>query len=144
MQLSKRTQYGIRALICFADAYEGGFLQAKELSAREKLPPKFLESILHALTRAKFLTSKIGANGGYRLARDPKNITLGDIIARLEERQFDEQDPAPPNERPGEAAVRRVQGKLEEAVHKVLSSTTLADLADEVSQQTRTGQMYYI
>src|SRR4051812_27783756 len=130
MQLSKRTQYGIRALICFADAYEGGFLQAKELSAREKLPPKFLESILHALTRAKFLISKIGANGGYRPARDPKDITLGEIMTRLEERQFDEQAPALPNERPGEAAVRKVQAKLEEAMHQVLTTTTLADLAE--------------
>jgi len=142
MQLSKRTQYGIRALICFADAYEGGFLQSKELSAREKLPPKFLESILHALTRAKFLISKIGANGGYRLARDPKDITLGDIIMRLEDRQFDEHAPAQPNERPGEAAVRRVEAKLEAAVREVLNNTTLADLADEVAQQS--GQMYYI
>ena len=71
MQLSKRTQYGIRAMICLADAYERGFLQTKELSSREQLPTKFLESILAALTRGKFLTSKIGVTGGYRLARAP-------------------------------------------------------------------------
>src|ERR1041385_5027633 len=58
MLLSKRTQYGIRALVCFAEAYERGYLQARELSKREKLPPKFLESILNALTRADYLVSK--------------------------------------------------------------------------------------
>lgn len=144
MQLSKRTQYGIRALVCFADAYERGPLQARELSKREKLPPKFLESILHALTRAKFLVSKIGANGGYRLAKPPAEITIGDIILRLEGRHFDDQDPAPPGERPGEYAVRIVQSKLEVAVHDVLSKTTLAELAEEVAQHGRAGQMYYI
>ncbi len=144
MQLSKRTQYGIRALVCFADAYERGPLQAKELSAREKLPPKFLESILHALTRAKFLVSKIGANGGYRLARSPKEITMGDVVMRLEGRHFEEQEPERPNERPGEFAVRIVQTKLEEAVHEVLSQTTLAELAEAVAQHGRSGQMYYI
>jgi len=39
MLLSKRTQYGLRAMICFADTYERGFLQARELSHHEKLPP---------------------------------------------------------------------------------------------------------
>jgi Rrf2 family transcriptional regulator, cysteine metabolism repressor len=144
MQLSKRTQYGIRALVCFADAYERGHLQAKELSGREKLPPKFLEAILHTLTRAKFLVSKIGANGGYRLARAPKDISIGDIIMRLEGRHFEGQEPERPNERPGEFAVRLVQGRLEEAIHEVLSSTTLADLAEQVAQQAGSGQMYYI
>ena len=72
MLLSKRTQYGLRAMICFADAYERGFLQAGENSPREKLPPKFLESILNALARANFLDSKIGSAGGYRLARPPR------------------------------------------------------------------------
>lgn len=144
MKLSKRTQYAIRALVCFADAYESGFLQAKELSAREKLPAKFLETILHALTRGRYLVSRIGANGGYRLAKPPKDLILGDVILRLEGR-FEEQDATPGhNDRPGEVAVRIVQGKLEEALQKALSTTTLADLAEEVARTDRSGEMFYI
>jgi len=146
MTLSKRTQYGLRALICLADAYEHGYLQTKELAAREQLPTKFLESILSALTRGKFLVSKIGATGGYRLARHPSDILIGDIIARLEGKKLME-DQHPPSsrsaERPGELAVRIMQVKLSAALREVLSATSLASLAEQVSQQSG-GQMYYI
>ncbi len=144
MQLSKRTQYGIRALVCFADAYNRGFLQARELSMRENLPPKFLESILNALTRGKFLISKIGATGGYRLARPPQDILLADIVARLEGRRLLEAPVPEPNERPGESAVRLMQGRLTDALLEVLSAATLAQLAEQVAQQVKSGQMYYI
>jgi len=144
MQLSKRTQYGLRALVCFADAYNRGYLQARELSAREKLPPKFLESILNALTRGRFLVSKIGATGGYRLGRPPRDILLSDIVARLEGKRLLEPPLAEPNERPGETAVRVVQGRLTDAIQGVLGATTLAELAEQVAQQVRGGQMYYI
>jgi len=145
MQLSKRTQYGIRALICFADAYQRGFLQARELSQRENLPPKFLESILSALTRAKFLVSKIGASGGYRLARPPREITLADIIARLEGKRLldDEPDADDRTGRPGEVAIRLIQSRLTESLQKQLQKITLAELTEQVAQQG-TGQMYYI
>jgi Rrf2 family protein len=146
MILSKRTQYGLRALICLADAYEHGYLQTKELASREHLPTKFLESILSALTRGKFLVSKIGATGGYRLARPPKEILVGEIIARLEgKKMLDEQHTAPhAGERPGEIAVRVIQGQLSTAVRDVLNISSLASLAEQVAQQSRGGQMYYI
>ena len=144
MQLSKRTQYGLRALICFADAYEHGFLQTRELSAREKLPVKFLESILAALVRGKFLVSKIGASGGYRLARPPQDILLGDIVARLEGKRLMDSQTLEAGERPGEIAVRIVQAQLTDAVRNVLNSTSLAELAEQTSQQSPGGQMYYI
>jgi Rrf2 family protein len=145
MQLSKRTQYGIRAVICLSDSYQRGYLQTKELAAREGLPTKFLESILSALTRGKFLVSKIGATGGYRLARAPKDITLGDIIARLEGKKLlDDEGPAETPERPGEIAVRMIQFELSDAMRNVLNTLTLAQLAERISAGTRGGQMYYI
>lgn len=146
MQLSKRTQYGLRAMICLADAYQRGYLQTKELAAREGLPTKFLESILSALTRGKFLTSKIGATGGYRLARDPKSILIADIVGRLEGKKLMEEEQAGSEAtlRPGEVAVQLIQDELSEAVRKVLTGTSLAQLAERVSQESRGNQMYYI
>jgi Rrf2 family protein len=145
MQLSKRAQYGLRAMICLADAYEQGFLQTKELAKREKLPNKFLESILSALTRGRFLVSKIGATGGYRLSRHPDEILIGAVVARLEGKKL-MQDQAAPNgtERPGEVGVRLIQVQLSEAVRRVLGPMTLSQLAEHVAQQSHGGQMYYI
>lgn len=144
MQLSKRTQYGLRAMICLADAYQHGYLQTKELAAREGLPTKFLESILSALTRGKFLISKIGATGGYRLARPPRDILIGDIVARLEGKKLMEDDPPESSERPGEVAVRIVATQLSAALRGVLNSLTLAQLAEQTAASSRGGQMYYI
>ncbi len=111
MQLSKRTQYGLRAMVCLADAYQRGYLQTKALAAREGLPTKFLESILSALTRGKFLASKIGVTGGYRLARAPRDIFVIDLVTRLEGKRLTAEQPEPATpERPGEIAVRLIQG----------------------------------
>ncbi|MEI8194973.1 MAG: Rrf2 family transcriptional regulator [Phycisphaerae bacterium] len=147
MQFSKRTQYGLRAMICLADAYQRGYLQTKELAAREGLPTKFLESILSALTRGKFLISKIGATGGYRLAKHPNDILLGDIVGRLEGKKLLEEEPPASEdtpERPGEVAVRLVQDRLSTAVRKVLTTTSLAQLTEEINQRSKASQMYYI
>jgi Rrf2 family protein len=145
MQFSKRTQYGLRAMICLTDSYQRGYLQTKELAARESLPTKFLESILSTLTRGRFLASKIGATGGYRLARPPKDILIADIVARLEGKKLmEEEGPAESAERPGEIAVRIIQVELSAALRKVLSTTTLAQLSEEVNQLSRSIQMYYI
>ena len=145
MLLSKRTQYGIRAMVFLAQSYGRGYLQAGELARREKLPLKFLESILNTLARANFLISKIGAAGGYRLARPPKDIVLGGIIARLEGRRLMQNQPAAPTgERPGESAIRLVQTHLTDAVRKVLDSTSLADLTEQVAAQSNEGRMYFI
>ena len=145
MLFSKRTQYGIHALVHLADAYERGFLQARDLSTREHLPPRFLETILSSLTRAKYLTSKIGSAGGYRLAKPPSEIMLGEIVARLEGRRLmllpeSEQT----GETPGTAGVRILQSLLTDAVRQILDTTSLADLAEQVARQGRGGQMYFI
>jgi len=145
MQLSKRTQYGLRALVHFAEAYERGYLQARDLSTREKLPPRFLESILNSLTRGKYLVSKIGISGGYRLARNPKEIMLGEIVSRLEGRglMLAQEDERPDNT-PGERGVRIVQTHLTEAIRNVLDTTSLADLVEQITQRNPSGQMYFI
>ncbi len=146
MQLSKRTQYGLRALVCLCEFYPKGYLQTRELAAREELPTKFLESILSALARAKLLSSKIGATGGYRLAKNPREIMIGDVIARLEGKKLlqEAESPSSDEQSPGEIAVDILQSKLSGAISDVLESTSLAGLVDMVGQRSRSGQMYYI
>ena len=145
MQLSKRTQYGIRALICLCEAYPRGYIQTRELAAREALPPKFLESILSSLARGKFLISKIGAMGGYRLARGPEHIIVGEVIGRLEGKKLTQENVELYDDmKPGEMAVEILQTRISAAMCDVMDSTTLATLVEQVSQKSRGGQMYYI
>jgi Rrf2 family iron-sulfur cluster assembly transcriptional regulator len=81
MRISKRGEYGLRAMIALAEPAEKGdapqMLQIKEISLREQISPKFLEQILLTLKNAGLLHSKMGGGGGYYLARSANEINLG-------------------------------------------------------------------
>ena len=87
MRLSKRGEYGLRAMIALAEAASRNgspMLQIREISEREQISPKFLEQILLTLKNAGFLHSKMGVGGGYYLARPANEITLGQIFRVLD------------------------------------------------------------
>src|SRR4030067_2600737 len=88
MRLSKRGEYGLRAMIDLAalssEQHPGnGVVQIKEIAERQQIPSKFLEQILLTLKNAGLLHSKMGVGGGYYLARPPSQITLGHIVRVL-------------------------------------------------------------
>ena len=148
MRLSKRTEYGLRAVVQLARLWPQGYVQSRDLAQQEKLPNKFLEAILLALRRGGFLESKVGSGGGYRLARAPREINVGDLLRRLEGRLTVGQESGgrPPEEHtPGEVAVRMINDKLTEATDEVLDSMTLEQLMEHVGRLTNVQQqMYYI
>ncbi len=88
MRLSKRGEYGLRAMIALAEPAEKSsapqMMQIKDIAAREQISAKFLEQILLALKNAGMLHSKMGVGGGYYLARSAKEITLGQIFRVLD------------------------------------------------------------
>jgi Rrf2 family cysteine metabolism transcriptional repressor len=145
MRLSKRTEYGLRAVVQLARLWPQSFVQAKDLSHSEDLPNKFLEAILLALRRGGFLESKVGSGGGYRLSRSPREISVGDVIRRLEGR-LTIKESGPHNESsPGKLAVRLINDKLTDATDEVLDQMTLEQLLDHVNRAASQQQsMYYI
>lgn len=83
--------------------------------------------------------------GGYRLARSPEHIIVGEVIARLEGKKFMQENAELTEDmKPGEMAVEILQTQLSTAICNVMDSTTLAALVEQVSQKSRGGQMYYI
>jgi len=82
MRLSKKAEYGLRALAVMARGRKSWSIQ--ELSEAEHIPAKFLEQILLSLRHAGLLTSRRGMMGGYSLARPASEITVGEIIRSLE------------------------------------------------------------
>ncbi len=146
MRLSKRTEYGLRAIVQLAKLWPTHYVQSRDLSKHENLPNKFLESILLALRRGGFLESKVGSGGGYRLSRSPREIVVGDVIRRLEGRlSARDTTPTPRDTSPGEIACHLVNHRLTEATDKVLDNITLEELLEEVGRQAGSQQeMYYI
>ncbi len=84
MKVSRRGEYGVRALCHLAERHGEGVVQIREIAAQESIPAKFLEGILLDLKRAGFLRSRRGAEGGYALARSPETIMLGEVIRLLD------------------------------------------------------------
>jgi len=86
MKLSKRGEYGLRALIDIGLAQELGrdLVQLNELAELEKIPVKFLEQILIDLKQGGFLDSVRGKYGGYRLARAAKEVVAGQVVRYLD------------------------------------------------------------
>lgn len=83
LRLSNRGQYAVRALFDLAFGGQSP-AQVRDVAARQRIPVRFLEQILHALKRAGLVESKRGPGGGFTLARDPATIRLGDVLRAVE------------------------------------------------------------
>src|SRR5512133_936589 len=138
MRLSKRGEYGLRAMISLADpAIKGSapaMLQIKEISQREQISPMFLEQILLTLKNAGLLHSKMGIGGGYYLAKSASEITLGQIFRVLDgpvapmkcvSQMAYEPCGCPDEETCG---LRLAMGDVRNAIADILDNTSLADV----------------
>lgn len=84
MQISAKADYAMRALLALAAFEEGAVVKGEALAASQNLPRKFLENIMLELRRAGIVTSHRGADGGYRLARPPADITVADVMRAVD------------------------------------------------------------
>ena len=153
MRLSKRGEYGLRAMIMLAGTPKPGaslpVVQIKDISEREKIPAKYLEQILLSLKNAGLLHSRMGVGGGYYLARPPAEITLGQIFRVLDGplapircvSQMSYEPCGCPDEQT--CGLRLVMGDVRSAISQILDHTSLADVAkrqeavrQQVSAQT--------
>ena len=75
--ISKRTQYGLKAMLALGRRYGEGPVPISTLSKEESIPIKFLELILLDLKGQGLLVSKKGPRGGYQLGMAPSTVTLG-------------------------------------------------------------------
>src|SRR3984885_16381731 len=83
-QLSKRTQYCLRALYALARDYGKGPTLIAQLAEEEAIPRKFLEQILLSLKSSGLVESKKGKGGGYALVRPPDKVTVASVIRLME------------------------------------------------------------
>jgi len=82
--LSKKAQYALYALVHLAREQEKGPLLIRDIAEQEKLPRKFLESILLELKTIGILSSKKGKGGGYQLRRNANEVNMAEIIRHFD------------------------------------------------------------
>src|SRR5919112_5827674 len=141
--LSKKSKYAIKALLRLAEHPPGEPMRIADLARAEQIPAKFLEFILLGLRNNGVLQSRKGKGGGYLLARDPSEISLGQIV-----RMFD--GPLAPVPCASQTAYQRcadcrneavcgvhlAMKEVRDATVRVLDGTSLADLRSRVDQIT--------
>ena len=115
----------------------GEYIKVKEIAERQSVSEKYLEQIVGVLNRAGYLVSVRGAQGGYRLARDPKEYTVG-MILRLTEGSLAPvaclDTGAVVCERADTCETLEVWKDLYDAINQVVDGVTIADLVERRQQ----------
>ncbi|MBE6046942.1 MAG: Rrf2 family transcriptional regulator [Clostridium sp.] len=133
MKLSTKGRYGVKAMVELAVNYGETPLSIKTISNRQKISEYYLEQLFAPLRKANLITSIRGAQGGYILSREPKDITVADIMTVVEgpieisdcidnENGCDNTDCC---------ATRLLWEKLKKSIDEVMSSVTLQDIVDD-------------
>lgn len=144
MKISTKGRYALRLMLDLAIMGNDTPVRVKDIAKRQDISVKYMEQIITILSRAGYLRSNRGPQGGYRLAKDPKEYTVG-MILRLTEGSL-----APvacledePNrcERQDTCVTLKIWKELDEAINSVVDKYTLADL---VEMHNEMGNNYVI
>ena len=130
MRLSKRAQYGTRAMLELALNYEEGYRSLSHIAREQGISLKYLEHLIRRLRRAGMVKSLRGAAGGYQLSRRPSEIRVGEIIRALEEPMTPVEclDNSDLCERAGQCQARSIWMYLSDAIQRTLDSITLDEI----------------
>jgi Rrf2 family cysteine metabolism transcriptional repressor len=125
-KVSKKTEYGLRAMIYLARQKKNEVRSIKDISRKEGISFDFLEKIISQLQSAGILKSKKGIQGGYCLAKPSKSITVAEIAQALEGKI----SPVSCSlcRKSKKCLSKNVWDKVKEALFKTLDSITLSDL----------------
>ncbi|MHB1066486.1 MAG: RrF2 family transcriptional regulator [Candidatus Nanopelagicales bacterium] len=134
MHVSAKADYGMRALLELAAAYQDNptrLVKGEAIAKAQEVPLKFLEGILRQLRQAGIVASQRGAEGGYRLDRKPADVSIADVV-----RALDGPLAAVRGQRPEELAypgasehLREVWIAVRVSMRHVLERISLADVA---------------
>jgi Rrf2 family protein len=136
MKLSTRTRYAMRAILELAANYGKGPLQTRVIAQQQDISIKYLEQLMAAMKSAGLVRSQRGAKGGYVLARPPGKIKLSDIFDVFEGPVVTVECVANENycARAADCIARQVWSEVQQAIKKVLRSTTLQDALDKAKK----------
>lgn len=138
MNVSTKSEYGLRALIYLASNSHRDAVPAREIAETWNVPIKYLEQILKSLKEAGLVASQVGLGGGYRLTRAATLITAGEVIRSLDGRispmgcvsSYDYE----PCEFEQACGLKTLWARARAALIGVLDQTTIADLCIKADQ----------
>ncbi|AFS79649.1 transcriptional regulator, Rrf2 family [Gottschalkia acidurici 9a] len=147
MRLSTKGRYGLRAMIDLAINSKGEQVALYSIAERQNISVSYLEQVFAILRKSGLVNSIKGAQGGYMVADDPSNITVGTILRALEGNlSVVEESEELEDTRSVEYCLRiNVWDKINESINNVVDSMTLEDLVEEYKRMNgKDNLMFYI
>ncbi|MGL5259760.1 MAG: RrF2 family transcriptional regulator [Lachnospiraceae bacterium] len=146
MKISTKGRYAVRVMLDLAANNTGEYIKVKQIAERQGISEKYLEQIIAILNKAGYVKSVRGAQGGYRIAKEPKNYTVG-MILRLTEGSLSPvaclDDEINECERCDTCETLDVWKRLAGAINMVVDGVTIQDLVDK-QQERLSGNNYSI
>ena len=126
---SRKMLYAIEAVLDIAYHAGGEPVQSREITRRQRIPRRYLEQTLQQLVRSGILTGLRGPRGGYRLARERRRITVGEIVRIVRVLEAGEEAPEDlPTSDLGMQVIRPIWCDLQEEIMKHLDAISVDDL----------------
>ena len=132
MKLSTKGRYGVKAMVDLAIHYGGSPVSIKSISQRQNISEYYLEQLFSSLRKAKLIKSIRGAQGGYVLSREPKDITVAEIMYVLEGPiEIAECIDGVSCDNLDCCATRLLWAKIKNSIDDVMKSVTLQDIVND-------------
>jgi Rrf2 family cysteine metabolism transcriptional repressor len=143
MKISTKGRYGTRAMVDIGENYGKGPVSLRKLAERQHISMKYMEQIIPLLKASGLIRSARGARGGYVLAKEPREISLHDIVQALEGSWsfVDCLDDDRLCDRAKECVTYEIWHDIQTAIYRILDSTTLADMIDRHREKTKSAAL---
>ncbi|BAZ01460.1 hypothetical protein NIES37_54600 [Tolypothrix tenuis PCC 7101] len=145
MEISCKSEYAILALLEMATHYQSGEpMQIRQIAAQQNIPDRYLEQLLATLRRGGIIKSQRGSKGGYLLAREPRRISIFEVLECLEglDVRTDQDDIKPRTV--DSFVVEEIWQEACQAANSVFQNYTLQDLCEKRDSRRQLDIMYYI
>jgi Rrf2 family protein len=135
LKLSRKTLLALEAVIDIAFNARPEPVQAKEITARQGVPQRYLEQVMQQLVRAGILKGVRGPRGGYRLAKERRRISVGDVVRVAESIEDEENETVEPRSDLGTRIVSPLIQSLQDEVMQRLDAISIEDLCQKARTQ---------
>lgn len=149
MKLSTKGRYGVKAMLDLSIHSAESHIALKSIAERQDISEHYLEQLIATLRKAGLVKSVRGAQGGYMLAQEPSQITIGEILRVLEGSLapvdcVTENDPLE-CQNSSKCVTQKIWIKVRDSINQVVDSITLQDLIDDYREiHSSDNYMYYI
>lgn len=146
MKISTKGRYALRLMLDLSINHTGSYIPLKTIAQRQHISDKYLEQIIHLLSKEGLVQSARGAMGGYRLARLPEQYTVGEILRIVEGSLAPVSclDCDQPCDKIDSCITIGLYKKIQDAIDNVVDNTTLADMINEYRSKHQDMLAYII